>query len=327
MARRLIIGILLMLPLLGIAKAQSGRLISIPESSEQPPKPETVEPPPQPPPAPVVDERGTTQSPIIVKLLPNPKTPAEEAEEERARDDRSSTDRWLVRLIGLLGFIALLQLVVFAVQAVRIRQAVKKMDNIGAGQAMAMHAAMEELSRAAKAMERVAERIGRNVETIEAMAKTQREFWQMQMRAYLSVVSGGALYQERERGLKFEGKPMVLNTGHTPARNVTYRARAAILPAALPADFSFSLPEEGTGAAILGAQQSFTFNTAVDAFCDNELVAAVRRGDASVLHVWGVVTYDDVFGTRHETSFWQTITWSPDGRVVVAYGPRHNTAT
>jgi hypothetical protein len=117
---------------------------------------------------------------------------------------------------------------------------------------------------------------------------------------------------------------MMLNTGHTPAHHVTYRAKAAILPAELPADFSFPLSDEVTGAPALGPQHNFTLSAMVEDFCDDNLVEVVKSGGDPVLHVWGVVTYDDIFGTRHEASFWHVMTWSADGRILGHYGSRHN---
>jgi hypothetical protein len=38
-----------------------------------------------------------------------------------------------------------------------------------------------------------------------------------ELRAYVSVVVGSAVYQEREKNLRFEGKPLMVNTGRTPA--------------------------------------------------------------------------------------------------------------
>src|SRR5258708_756447 len=58
------------------------------------------------------------------------------------------------------------------------------------------------------------------------------------MRSYLCVNICTGVYQERAKDLRFEAKPMLLNTGYTPAHNVTYKAKADILPFPLPKDFN-----------------------------------------------------------------------------------------
>jgi hypothetical protein len=147
------------------------------------------------------------------------------------------------------------------------------------------------------------------------------------MRAYVSVLVSGATYQERDKGLKFEGKPAMLNSGHTPARKVGYKARADILPVPLPSDFSFPLPERINGAASLGPQQHFVMSAIVDAFYDDADVYAIKRGEGSALYVWGIVSYQDVFGNDRTTKFCQILTWLPDGRVWGYFTNEHNEAT
>src|SRR5262249_20928665 len=54
----------------------------------------------------------------------------------------------------------------------------------------------------------------------------QHKTTRAQLRAYLSVVIGTAVYQERDKNLRFEAKPTIVNTGQTPAYNVRYRIKA-----------------------------------------------------------------------------------------------------
>jgi hypothetical protein len=56
-----------------------------------------------------------------------------------------------------------------------------------------------------------------------------------ELRAYLTVVIGQATYQERrseEKGgdLMFDARPLLINTGQTPARKIIFKVRAAIMP-------------------------------------------------------------------------------------------------
>jgi len=116
------------------------------------------------------------------------------------------------------------------------------------------------------------------------------------MRAYLTVIIGGGLYQERNKNLKFEGRPILINTGQTPARKVGYRASAAILPVELPEDFSFPLPAKSAGASVIGPQQSNIMFAVVESFVPDQDVEVIKSGkDNRALYVWGVVTYEDFF--------------------------------
>src|SRR5260370_15572226 len=85
------------------------------------------------------------------------------------------------------------------------------------------------------------------------------------MRTYLSVRIDGGIYQDRAANLRFEVRPMLINTGLTPARAVSYTAKADVLPFPLPNDFVFpSLEPPRAAFGILGPQQNFIMNRAVD---------------------------------------------------------------
>lgn len=62
------------------------------------------------PPAPV-DSRGTEQSPLAVRIIPVPKTAADLAQEAAARQEKASSDLWLVLLTAAVASTALLQLI------------------------------------------------------------------------------------------------------------------------------------------------------------------------------------------------------------------------
>jgi hypothetical protein len=77
---------------------------------------------------PTADERGTNNLPLIVKLAPTPQSQAEAAEKSDEEKDQLSSNWWLVRATWLLAIIGLLQLCVFGLQARRLRQTIKTMD-------------------------------------------------------------------------------------------------------------------------------------------------------------------------------------------------------
>lgn len=106
----------------------------LPEPPPPPPVAAPIPPPPSPPvppplpPAPERDVRGTDQSPLVVRVQPSPRSPSEDARDQRERDDRAAADWWIVRLTAVLGALALLQLLAFALQAFRLRQTVRAMQ-------------------------------------------------------------------------------------------------------------------------------------------------------------------------------------------------------
>jgi hypothetical protein len=154
-----------------------------------------------------------------------------------------------------------------------------------------------------------------------------------ELRAYLTVVIGTAFFQERrneDKGgdLKFESAPLLVNTGRTPARNITFKARAAIMPIPLPKGTNLpDAPDEGTGGNILGPQQNANMFAVVDGFCADKDVDSIKHGKGDKgLYVWGRVTYEDVFGENHFTLFCQQIYWDLSGNVRGHYIPGRNDA-
>jgi hypothetical protein len=77
------------------------------------------------------EQRGTERRPAVVKILPAEKTADERAQEQRDRKAKSSADWWIIRLTGALALVGILQFlaligqgVVFAVQAIRLRDSI-----------------------------------------------------------------------------------------------------------------------------------------------------------------------------------------------------------
>lgn len=262
------------------------------------------------------DPRGTEQSPPVVKFAPTAETKEETNREAQDRQDRSASDWWTVRLTGILAFIAFLQFLVYAYQAKKLRETVE-----AAGEQSAdMKRHIQEATRSANAMENIVSVI--NFGNHAAL------------RAYLSVIIGSALYQQREddrQGIgdvKFEAKPTLVNTGNTVARNVVIRMKAQILPIPPPADFSWSVPEERnrTGSGLVGPHHQTILSAAVDDFVPDNEVGDIKRGTNKALCVWGTITYDDMFGGHHTTKFGQALTWWSDGTVYGYYLDGQNDA-
>jgi len=148
----------------------------------------------------------------------------------------------------------------------------------------------------------------------------------IRMRAYLSVVVGGAVTQDRSRNVRFEARPLIINTGQTPAYKVRYLARADILPVPLPDNFALPLETDEVSSGNVGPQQRSAIRAAANAFWDDADVDNVRRANGRALYVWGRVTYEDAFNVERHTNFCQMLSWLPTGEVWVYYNPRHNEA-
>jgi hypothetical protein len=181
----------------------------------------------------------------------------------------------------------------------------------------------KEAGRLAGAMEVVSQQIAVSAEAARESVGALRD----QMRAYISVSIGGAVYQERAKNLRFQGKPVLINSGFTPAHKVRHKSNAAILPIPLPQDFGYPLPETDLGASLIGPRQQAVLSPIVDGFVADEEVEDIKAGKGKALYVWGIVEYEDVFKRKQETRFCQVLTWLQDGTVWGYFIPGHNDGT
>lgn len=166
-----------------------------------------------------------------------------------------------------------------------------------------------ELTKSSNAMENIASRIERGNIDIT--------------RAYLVVVIGTAVYQERREGqddLYFSVRPLLINTGSTPARKICIRITADILPIPVPDDFGFPVPEVTVNdAGIVGTHKEYGLSATLNRFVPDEEVPAIKEGRDRALCAWGLITYEDMYGKPHSTRFGQWITWWTNGNVFGYY--------
>jgi len=211
----------------------------------------------------------------------------------------------LVIASGFAVLFALKTLRAINAQVIEMQETGKQTEKLIAeniAQSTSMQKSVAEAARLSSAMEVVATKIAISTEAAIESVAALKERTARQMRAYLCVNIGGGDYQDRTKNFKFASRPILLNAGHTPAHKVSYKANAAILPVPLPKDFSFPLPDESIGAALLGAQQSASLGAIVDDFCDDKEVEDIKIGKGKVLYIWGIVNYEDVFGESHFTN-------------------------
>lgn len=238
----------------------------------------------------------------------------------------------LVIATGLAVRYALKTLNAIKDQVNEMRESGKQTDKLIAeniAQSKSMEKSVAEAARLAGAMERIAGDIAVSSKAAVDSVAALRERTAQQMRAYVTVNIGTAVYQERNKGLRFEGKPLLINTGHTPARNVSFRTSAAILEAPLPGDFTFPFTTEIQSTATVGAGQNAVLSGIVEDFVDDAEVEDIKIGKAKrCLFVWGIVTYEDIFGESHYTKFCQSLFWQLDSKGVYGYYyPKHNDST
>lgn len=119
--------------------------------------------------------------------------------------------------------------VILSLSTIGLWTATGRLSALAAAQSRDMKDSIAEAARAATAMENVAIHIETNAKAANDSVASLRERTAQQMRAYVGITPGNAIYQERNRNLHFEGQPAMVNTGHTPAHKVSYWAQSAIL--------------------------------------------------------------------------------------------------
>jgi hypothetical protein len=304
-------------------------LQSTPSVKQEQPKKET---------APTQEAPKSTREPTSPIIAPvSQPTPKPEAGETK---DKSSSwpplgdvfwPSWALVIVTIVAVRAALKtLGSINAQVDEMRRTGEQTDKLiveNIAQSKAMQQSVAESARLAAAMEAVANHIAVSAKAATDSVAALKERTAQQMRAYLAVVIGTGVYQERDKNLRFEGKPFLINTGHTPAHMVCYKAKAAILPVPAPKDFGFQLGDEVIGGSILGPQQNANLSGIVDDFVDDAEVEDIKTSKGKALYVWGIVTYEDIFGEAHYTKFCQCLIWLPDGKVFGVYIAGHNDAT
>ena len=284
----------------------------------------------------------TAPIPVVVSGSLNI-TPTEERHRRHETQSDSKKSFWDFSLTDVL--IALFTLALVYVgnkqwnalkdQVGRLDRTIEKADAASERQAREMKDQIAQATRSADAMQGVATAMGTNVVKLEESVGIQREIAdrqkqvsEMQLRAYLSVVIGDGIYQEREKELRFEGRSILVNQGPTPARKVSHISRAGIFPVPLPEGFVFpDLPGQKADENMIGPNQNRILSAAIDGYVDDGVVDDIKKGKGRGLYIWGAVTYEDAFEQKRETLFCHLITWLPNDKVWGYYIPNRNSAT
>jgi hypothetical protein len=191
-------------------------------------------------------------------------------------------------------------------------------------QSGAMERSIAEATRSAAAMEQVAVAIATNARTgADTLAA-----YKTQTRAYLAIITGGCVPQDRNTQWRYEVRMFVKNTGHTPAQAVSFGCKAQIFDFPLPANIDLTLPVERNEASghIASGQQHYIRGWLDDLIGDDE-IAEITKGNTRKLYVYGTVYYRDIFGEEHHTNFCQFGMWDLGGNFSTVNAFRHNDAT
>jgi hypothetical protein len=137
----------------------------------------------------------------------------------------------------------------------------------------------------------------------------QQRTTRAQSRAYLMSVVGSQFRQGGVRGLKFEFRPVVLNTGQTPAYDVQVASKILFLSSDEAAAFDFRLPRaRGASVMTLGPRQDRFIHTIFDRTLSKAELREYKKNNKR-LYVFGTLFYRDAFRARRYTHFCYSINW------------------
>ncbi len=248
----------------------------------------------------------------MIKVLPTPKSDKETADEKQQRQDQSAANWWMVRLTFLLFTAALLQAIVYWIQAKRLRETIDKMDEISKSQGDDMKAYIAQATRSANAMEKVTTDIGVSAQAAkDAVDISQKSLVLSQrpkivLRAfYFSETRGvGAVYYVAngvETGSLCGGQFYIVNCGGTRARLQEIWCNVFIverLPMKRPYEGETGIVQE----VILMPGQSTTFLFGLMQPLEAEIAGRIAREETS-LYVLGRVGYIDDLGIYTDIPF------------------------
>lgn len=252
-------------------------------------------------------QRGSKDLPVFVETLETQSDRDEKIDNRNHREKESTNNWWIMVFTGGLLFTASAQIGLFYWQLWLIRRSI------------------EDTKIAASAAQKSADVAEKSVEIMSDTAKKQ-------LRAYLSVTIGSGSFQDRFSKIKFEVVPSLDNSGSTPAHKITYWAKSEILPVPLPDDFNFPhVDNKFQSSFVLGPNQGISLNAIVDEYIPDSEVEEVKIGNNRRVYIWGIVSYEDVFGDSHYTKFCHSIYFftGADGLVKVSghYDKNYNDAT
>jgi len=258
------------------------------------------------------DGQGATPKPFAVAIQ---KTKDETAQEQQARDEQASLSRWTKALGGLSILLALGSLIVYVIQANRLKQTITTMDKIAKDQTRDMQAAIAQSARAAAAME-VSSKAARDTVMIAsqqahaaanqtAILMTQLEIQRAAERAW--VMLDGLYLSQFKPGATPVARIKLKNCGKNPAfileAKITIDIRGQ--DEALAATPEYPGPSaHDFGSAVLTPDQIATVAIKFDGDVAPADFAGVKD-QTRTMYVYGFVEYrDTICGDESHRTNW-----------------------
>jgi hypothetical protein len=236
----------------------------------------------------------------VVKVQPGQKTSEEAAQERAERDDKKQSDWWLVKLTGALAIIGAIQIVVFGLQAKRLRETVEAMGR----QEKLTEASVEEMGRAADAAAKSAD------VSEQAMRTTQRALVFGKLSSVTTLVKAGGPVARYTLTAEWD------NFGVTPATEMQAYIAWQTAPKGDPPP-DFSIPAQTEHLTVLGPRR-VNLSAPIDVSVATMVESWQNKRD---FFVWARVEYRDVFSTTtHHHQFCLIVEW-PSNPAMPGEGP------
>jgi hypothetical protein len=237
---------------------------------------------------PAADQRGTDQSPIVVKVIPTFKTDEESAQEAKDRKERTANDRELINysrdldiLTGILAAVGLLQLMAFGFQARYMQQSAKEMR--------------------------------KTTEAAEAVSKDQIAHSHKVERAYMSCGGVPARRRQEEPGTDGGIVVRLILTGEFEVHvNNHGKTTGEFTQIAIGFCDAANIPPE----PIYNPEP---FHDWIGPGTQSRPMVWKKIDPPNASAVYGRIYYRDIFGELHDSGFLQDI--RPDGTTTALKGP------
>jgi hypothetical protein len=244
--------------------------------------------------APGHDQRGTVDSPFVVKLVPAQRDQGDLAREANERKEKAASDRKLVWWTAVLG-------------VATIALAALTGTNL-----WLLWRQSGDLKQQQRLMQRQADHMEEQARQLKASVAQMKDTSDRQLRAYLTR-SGPPTREElpppySPYGRAFFFRVPITNTGATPAYNVTVQGHAMLTDMNTPIESSMwrhsSHPES---AATLGPGQKMEVGCVSDTIHDD----LMEKLDGLELRVvmYGKVIYRDAFDEPPYVEFCEMVNW------------------
>ena len=250
------------------------------------------------------------QQPISVSIVRSAEDERRLSDGDREELAKESNDKLVAYSTVVLAVVTLILATVTGLLWVATLRLGRDAKQTSERQAKEMQNSIAEATRAATAMESVAAAAGVSARASTDSVTTLKEVTAKQMRAYLSAVTNGGIFQERDKGFRFEIKPVLANTGNTPAHKIRYWAKIGVFDSPLPDNFDFPDGEDSVVTSFaLGPHQNVVLNAMLPDLLGDDEAQEVKAGKNKRLYIWGKVSYVDVFEQEHFTKFSHSIYW------------------